>query len=196
MCSWCYAFKKDYDKLKKNLPSNIELINIVGGLAKETDESMPKEMQEKIASIWHEIEKTTGTKFNHDFWKNCKPRRATYLACKAVISAKEQNRENEMIDAIQTAYYQKAQNPSDEDTLISLAKDLNLDMNIFQNDLKSEKIEVLFQNDLQKRRELKVFSFPSLILQYKKELYPINIKYNEVDKILKQIENLSTNVYF
>jgi len=196
MCSWCYAFKKDYDKLKKNLPSNIELINIVGGLAKETDESMPKEMQEKIASIWHEIEKTTGTKFNHDFWKNCKPRRATYLACKAVISAKEQNRENEMIDAIQTAYYQKAQNPSDEDTLISLAKDLNLDMDIFQNDLKSEKIEVLFQNDLQKRRELKVFSFPSLILQYKKELYPINIKYNEVDKILKQIENLSTNVYF
>lgn len=196
MCSWCYAFKKDYDKLKKKLPSNIELINIVGGLAKDTNEPMPKDMQEKIESVWYEIEKMTGAKFNHDFWRKCEPRRSTYLACKAVISAKEQDKENEMIDAIQEAYYQKAQNPSDEETLIALANSLNLDVNKFTSDLKSQKIEELFQNDLEKRRDLKVFSFPSLILQYKKELYPINIKYNDVNKLLKQIENLSSNIYF
>ena len=96
-----------------------------------------------------------------------------------------------MIDAIQKAYYQKEQNPSDEETLIALAKDLNLDSVKFANDLKSQKIEELFQNDLEKRRELKVFSFPSLILQYKKELYPINIKFNDVNALIKQIENLS-----
>ncbi len=196
MCSWCYAFKKDYDELKKKLPANIEVINLVGGLAKDTDEPMPKEMQEKISSIWYEIEKVIGVKFNHDFWIKCKARRATYLACKAVICAKEQKKENEMIDAIQEAYYQKAQNPSDEETLITLAKDLNLDLEKFINDLKSEKIEELFQNDLEKRKELKVFSFPSLVLQYKKELYPINIKFNDVDTLVKQIENLSSNIYF
>ncbi|WP_428025865.1 DsbA family protein [Arcobacter sp.] len=196
MCSWCYAFKKDYDKLKKRLPSNIEVINIVGGLAKDTNEPMPKEMQEKIASIWHEIEKMTGTKFNHKFWKECSPRRSTYLACKAVLSAKEQNKENEMIDAIQRAYYQKAQNPSDEEILVNIANELLLDKDKFITDLKSEKIEKLFQDDLEKRRELKVFSFPSLVLQYKKELYPINIKYNKVDEMLRQIENLSSNIYF
>lgn len=196
MCSWCYAFKKDYDKLKEQLPANIEVINIVGGLAEDTDELMPSDMQKKIASIWHEIEKLTGTRFNHDFWEKCEPRRSTYLACKAVISAKEQNKENEMIEAIQEAYYQKAKNPSDEETLVSLAKDLNLDVKQFTSDLKSEKIEKLFLSDLEKRRELKVFSFPSLVLQYKKELYPINIKYNDVNKLLSQIENLSSNVYF
>ncbi|WP_428025295.1 DsbA family protein [Arcobacter sp.] len=196
MCSWCYAFKKDYVKLKKRLPSNIEVINIVGGLAKDTNEPMPKEMQEKIASIWHEIEKMTGTKFNHKFWEECSPRRSTYLACKAVLCAKEQNKENEMIDAIQRAYYQKAQNPSDEETLVNIANELLLDKDKFIADLKSEKIEKLFQDDLEKRRELKVFSFPSLVLQYKKELYPINIKYNKVDEMLRQIENLSSNIYF
>ena len=196
MCSWCYAFKKDYDKLKKKLPSNIEIINIVGGLAKETNEVMPKDMQEKIESIWYEIEKLTGTKFNHDFWKLCVPRRSTYLACKAVVCAKEENKEHEMIDAIQEAYYQKAQNPSDENTLINLAINLGMDKIKFKDNLRSEKIEQLFQENLEKRRKLKVFSFPSLVLQYKKELYPINIEYNNVEKIVKQIENLSSNIYF
>ena len=196
MCSWCYAFKKDYDLLKMKLPSNIEIINIVGGLAKETNEVMPKDMQEKIESIWYEIEKLTGTKFNHDFWKLCVPRRSTYLACKAVLCAKEENKENEMIDAIQEAYYQKAQNPSDENTLINLAMNLGMDKIKFKDNLRSEKIEQLFQENLEKRRKLKVFSFPSLVLQYKKELYPINIEYNNVEKIVKQIENLSSNIYF
>ena len=196
MCSWCYAFKKDLDNLKKKLPKNIEIINILGGLAKDTDEIMPKEMQEKIQTVWYDIEKFTGAKFNHDFWRLCKPRRSTYPACKAVLCAKEQNMEDEMINAIQKAYYLEAKNPSDEETLISLAQDLKLDIEKFSNDLKSERIEQLFQKDLEKRRELKVFNFPSLILQYKKELYPINIEYNNVNNILKHIENLSSNIYF
>ncbi len=196
MCSWCYAFKKEFDNLKKRLPTNIEVINILGGLAKESDEIMPKEMQEKIQAIWYDIEKFTGTKFNHDFWKLCKPRRSTYPACKAVLCAKEQNMEDEMINAIQKAYYLEAKNPSDKETLITLAKELELDIEKFTNDLTSEKIEQLLQKELNKRRELKVNSFPSLVLQYKKELYPINIQYNNVEKILSQIENLSSNIYF
>jgi len=196
MCSWCYAFKKDYDEIKKLLPANIEIQNILGGLAKDTNEIMPKQMQEKIESIWYDIEKFTGTKFNHDFWKVCKARRSTYLACKAVICAKEQNMENEMIDAIQKAYYLEAKNPSDEDTLISLAKKLNLDIEKFRSELRSEKIELLFQEDLSKRRKLNVYSFPTLLLQYKKEIYPIKIEYNNPKKILEQIIDLSTNRYF
>jgi putative protein-disulfide isomerase len=196
MCSWCYAFKKDYDKLKTKLPNNIEIINLVGGLAKDSNEDMPKDMQKKLESIWYDIENMTGTKFNHDFWKECKPRRSTYMSCRAVIAAKEENKEDEMINAIQRAYYQEAKNPSNQDTLIKLAIEIGLDGKKFENDLNSEKIELLFQKDLQKRKELKVFSFPSLVLQYKKELYPINIKFNDVDKILEQIEDLSSNIYF
>lgn len=56
MCSWCYAFKQSYDELVSLLPTNVQVENIVGGLAKETDELMPKEMCEKIESIWYEIE--------------------------------------------------------------------------------------------------------------------------------------------
>ena len=188
MCSWCYAFKSTLETLKKHLDSNIKIVNVVGGLAPHSDEIMPKDMQEKIENIWYEIEEVTGTKFNHDFWKKCIPRRSTYLACEATILARYENKEEEMINAIQEAYYQKAMNPSDATTLISLAKQIGMDEKKFEEDLKSQKIEDDLQNELNFRRSLHVKTFPSLILEYKKELYPINIKYNDYEAMLNQIK--------
>lgn len=196
MCSWCYAFKPTLDELRKNLNNNIKLVHVVGGLAKHSDEIMPKDMQEKIESIWYEIEDVVGTKFNHNFWKVCKPRRSTYLACQATMLARYENKEDEMIEAIQEAYYQKAQNPSDISTLINLAKQIGMNEKKFEEDLKSEKIEIDLQNELNLRRSLYVRTFPSLILKYKKELYPINIKYNDYKSMLDQINNMVENSYF
>ena len=196
MCSWCYAFKPTLEKLKKYLDSNIKIVNVVGGLAPHSNEIMPKEMQEKIENIWYEIEEVTGTKFNHDFWKKCAPRRSTYLACEATMLARYENKENEMIEAIQEAYYQKALNPSDATTLINLAKQIGMDDKKFEEDLKSQKIEEDLHNELNFRRSLHVKTFPSLILKYKKELYPINIKYNDHESMLTQIKNMTENTYF
>ena len=196
MCSWCYAFRETLNELKKHLDSNVKIVNVVGGLAAHSDEIMPKEMQEKIENIWYEIQEVTGTKFNHDFWKKCLPRRSTYLACQATILARYENKEEEMIEAIQEAYYQKALNPSDATTLITLAKQIGMDEKKFEEDLKSQKIEEDLQNELNFRRSLYVKTFPSLILKYKKELYPINIKYNDYESMLNQIKDMTENSYF
>ena len=196
MCSWCYAFKPTLDELRKKLNSNIKIINVVGGLAKHSDEVMPKDVQEKIENIWYEIKRVVGTKFNHDFWKKCIPRRSTYLACQATILARYENKEDEMIEAIQNAYYLNAQNPSDASTLIILAKQIGMNEKKFEKDLKSDKIEEDLQNELNFRRSLNVKNFPSLILKYKKELYPINIKYNDYKSMLEQINDMVENSYF
>jgi len=196
MCSWCYAFKPTLDELRKKLNSNIKIINVVGGLAKHSNEVMPKDVQEKIENIWYEIKRVVGTKFNHDFWKKCIPRRSTYLACQATILARYENKEDEMIEAIQNAYYLNAQNPSDASTLIMLAKQIGMDEKKFEEDLKSDKIEEDLQNELNFRRSLNVKNFPSLILKYKKELYPINIKYNDYKSMLEQINDMVENSYF
>ena len=196
MCSWCYAFKPTLDELKRNLDTNIKIQHVVGGLAKHSDEIMPEDMQDKIQNIWFEIEKTVGTKFNHDFWNKCLPRLSTYLACQATMLARYDNKEDEMIEAIQKAYYQNAQNPSDASTLIKLAKQIGMDEKKFEEDLKSEKIENDLQNELNFRRSIHVRAFPSLVLKYKKELYPINIKFNDYKSMLDQINNMVENTYF
>ena len=196
MCSWCYAFKPTLDELRKNLNDNIKIVHVVGGLAKHSNEDMPIQQQNTIQNIWYQIEDQVGSKFNHDFWKDCKPRRSTYLSCQATMLARYANKEDEMIEAIQKAYYQEAKNPSDASTLIELAKNIGMDYKQFEEDLKSEKIELDLQEELNLRRSLHVNSFPSLVLKYKKETYPINIKFNDYEFMLKQINNMSENTYF
>lgn len=196
MCSWCYAFEPTFDKLRENLNDNIKVVHVVGGLAKHTDEPMSLDMRKKIEDIWYEIQKEVGTKFNHDFWKNCTPKRSTYLACKATMIARVYDKEDEMIKAIQEAYYQRALNPSEVDTLVQLSKELGIDENEFKEKLLSQEAEDNLQDELNLRRSLYVRSFPSLVLKYKKELYPINIKYNDYNSMLKQINDMVENSYF
>ncbi|MAC84857.1 MAG: DsbA family protein [Arcobacter sp.] len=196
MCSWCYAFKPTLDELRKNLKDNIKLVHVVGGLAKHSNEDMPLNQQEMISNIWYEIEAKVGTKFNHDFWKNCKPRRSTYLSCQATMLARYDNKEEEMIEAIQEAYYLKAMNPSDSSTLVQLAKQIGMDEVKFEKDLHSEKIEKDLMDELNLRRSINVRSFPSLVLKYKKETYPINIQFGDYKAMLAQIEDMIENTYF
>jgi putative protein-disulfide isomerase len=196
MCSWCYAFKPTLDKLRAQLKANVKIVHVVGGLAAHSDEAMPLDQQEMIENIWYEIEKKVGTKFNHDFWRNNNPRRSTYLSCQATMLARYESKEDKMIEAIQNAYYLKAMNPSDASTLIQCADEIGMDKNKFEEDLKSEKIEEDLMNELDLRRSLKVRSFPSLVLKYKRELYPINIQFGDEKTMLEQIENMTENTYF
>ncbi|NQY22203.1 MAG: DsbA family protein [Campylobacteraceae bacterium] len=196
MCSWCYAFSKTFKILKEKLSNDINIVYIAGGLAANTDEPMQKEMALNIENIWKTIEKQTNTSFNYDFWKNNTPKRSTYLSCQAVIAAKLQNKESEMLEKIQEFYYLKALNPSNEDILTKAALEINLDINKFKIDLYSKEVENLLLKDFKKRDSLSVRSFPSLVLQYKKEAYPINISFDDTKGMINQINDLSTNVYF
>ena len=53
-----------------------------------------------------------------------------------------------------------------------------------------EKIEKDLMDELNLRRSLHVRSFPSLVLKYKKETYPINIKFGDHKEMLAQIEDM------
>jgi putative protein-disulfide isomerase len=100
---------------------------------------MPKGMQQFLQQTWKRIEQQLGTPFNHEFWHTAQPRRSTYPACRAVLVARQHNKENEMLYAIQTAYYLNAQNPSDISTLASLAEQIGLEKTYSLKKLKVKK---------------------------------------------------------
>jgi len=189
MCSWCYAFSPIWKELFENLDKNIHIRYIYGGLAPHSDEPMPKEMQEILRNTWKNIQNRVGTQFNFDFWTTCKPRRSTYLACQACVVARRYGKEYEMIQAIQYEYYQNASNPSNKDTLIKAAKNIELDIEKFSVDLESKKIIDLLQDDLKIRRELGVNGFPSLLLQVNNTFHSIAIDFKDYKKILKHISS-------
>ena len=190
MCSWCWGFNKTWEQVKNSLPNSINVQYILGGLAPDSNEPMPSEMREYIQMNWRKIQqKIPGTEFNYTFWGNCRPKRSTYPACRAVIAVKNQNSDLEqtMVKLIQQAYYLEAKNPSEDDVLISLAKTLDLDIKQFTQDLNSESTQQLLSDDIALMQSLGVSSFPSLVLQTTNGIKSITIDYNNPKLILNQI---------
>lgn len=193
MCSWCYAFNSSLSAMRKELPSNIRIINVLGGLAADTTEPMPLDLQNAIQQAWQRIEQTIPSiRFNFDFWSLNTPLRSTYPACRAVLAARLQGIEFEpkILQAIQSAYYQKAMNPSLQITLETCAAEIRLDTAKFVKDLSSPAIENELKSEIQLARSMNVNSYPSLRLLHKDEQFSISVDYLNHRTMMKEIANI------
>lgn len=192
MCSWCWGFSQALNKLLADLPEDVTVQRLLGGLAPDNDLPMPESMQEYIKRNWSRIEdKINGVRFNYDFWSECTPRRSTYPACRAVIAARKQGQENDkkMTEAIQQAYYKEARNPSNNSTLIELAKELNLSVSEFEKDLLSDETQKILVEEINFSRGLFAESYPNLVLKTDDGVYSIHIDYSNSDVMLDEILN-------
>ena len=192
MCSWCWGFSRTLNELLASLPDEIEVRRLLGGLAPDTDSPMPVSMQQHIKNNWTRIEDTIpDVKFNFDFWTKNSPRRSTYPACRAVIAARQQGEEKDilMTKAIQKAYYKQARNPSNDITLIELAGELNLSVEKFKKDLNLNETHERLIEEINMAREIYADSFPNLVLKVESEFVSIPVDYNNSKIMLEAINN-------
>ena len=191
MCSWCWGFEKTRKRLLEKLPSSIEVVRLLGGLAPDTREPMQGQMREYLQQTWHRIQqRIPGTEFNFDFWTACTPRRSTWPACRAVIAARGQGGEYDerMTRAIQEAYYLRAQNPSDEAVLIALADELALDSGRFVDTLRAPATRAELDAEMRQGRAMNATGFPSLVLEIDGACSPVPIDYTNADVMLETIQ--------
>ena len=187
MCSWCWGYRPAWEKLRSNLPGGIIVNNVLGGLAPDNADPMPAELQAQIQGHWRRIRQMLGTEFNFDFWTLCEPRRSTYPACRAVLAAGRQQREEDMILAIQQAYYLRAMNPSDDETLVQLAGELGLDTDRFTTDLNAAGTHDALLGQVHKARQWRVPGFPSLVLETPDSVHHIALDYKDYRVSLEAI---------
>ncbi|MRI35187.1 DsbA family protein [Endozoicomonas sp. OPT23] len=195
MCSWCWGYRPTWLALKEQLAEQIPELTIeyqLGGLAPDSDVPMPEDMQQFLAKTWHKIEEQLGTEFNHAFWQECQPRRSTYPACRACLIAREFGVEQQMIFALQQAYYLQAKNPSDHDTLIDAAVSVGIDKTLFIDRLSSAELNQAFMTELDTVRQLPIRGFPSLVLQANGQYIGIPLDYHNpktsVDAITQALQ--------
>ncbi|WMP16228.1 DsbA family protein [Thiothrix lacustris] len=191
MCSWCYAFRPIWMQIQQQLPATIRVQYVLGGLAPDSDQPMPPETRAYVQSQWHKIiQSVPGTVFNFAFWEQCQPRRSTYPACRAVLLAREQGQDGEiaMIHAIQDAYYQHAQNPSDTDTLCALAQQIGLDVAAFARNLNAETTQQALLAEMALARRIGGNSFPSLFLQRDGKIRRVAHDYTNAGRVLAEIK--------
>jgi putative protein-disulfide isomerase len=193
MCSWCWGFRPTFERLCGELPGGIDVVWLLGGLAPDSDQPMPPEMQARLQDTWRRIQqRIPGTRFNFDFWRDCRPRRSTWPACRAVIAARtlEPALETDMVHAIQRAYYLEARNPSDPETLARLARELGLDVDEFSGLLDAPKTQSTLREEIEQSRRLGVHGFPSLRLQIGESHWPVPVDYTDAGTMLETIRAL------
>lgn len=190
MCSWCWGYRPVSDRLQEALPSRFRLEKVLGGLAPDSDKPMPDELKQKLPQTWRRIHDMLGTKFNFDFWTACAPRRSTYPACRAVIAADYQNAGEQMIDAIQRAYYLRAMNPSDIETLETLAAELDLNVEKFAASIRSVETEEELKRQVTFARRAPISGFPSLCLDIDGQLVPVVQDYRSHETTIEHAEQL------
>ncbi len=167
MCSWCWGFSASWQRLSAALPRHIGVRRLLGGLAADSCAPMAADMQRHLQGVWRTIEANIpGAHFNHDFWRLCQPRRATYPACRAVIAARQQGAHHDaaMTAAIQRGYYLEARNPSDAAVLLEFAAALGLDSAQFESALHAASTQQQLEQEIATTRDLGVHGFPALLL--------------------------------
>ena len=194
MCSWCWGFRRTFEQLCASLPQHVSVTRLLGGLAPDSDQPMPADMQTRLQQTWLRIQqRIPGTRFNFDFWQACDPRRSTWPACRAVIAAREFDTvlETAMIAAIQRAYYLEARNPSDINTLVSLAEHLGIDGMAFAQRLDAPETQATLADEIAQTRSMGADSFPSLRLQTGDSLWPVPVDYTDAGAMLATIQALN-----
>ena len=179
MCSWCWGYTPTWQRLQKELGSDVDIIYGLGGLAEDSDVIMPKAMQAFLQQTWRKIAQQLGTEFNFDFWLYCQPRRSTFPACRAALVAREFGKEQEMLAAIHHAYYLQARNPSNIDTLQLLANDIGLDDNDFLQKMNSQSVDDALKAEISKMRSMPINGFPALVLVKEQVFTSIPVDYKD-----------------
>jgi len=201
MCSWCWGYRDSWIKLSQALQSDgLEVRYQLGGLAPDSDLLMPADLQQTLQNIWHKIHSQLGTQFNFDFWTECKPQRSTYPACRACLIARSDNKENEMLFAIQQAYYLQAKNPSLTVVLSELAAQLGFDQAWFEQQLSDDLINQQLIEEINSSRQLPIQGFPSLVVSVNGQNIPVGIDYldwqktyTQITKVIKSVHKLNLN---
>lgn len=187
MCSWCWGYRESWLKLVNRLDGEVTIRYQLGGLAPDSSIEMPISLQQNLQVIWRNIHEQLGTEFNFDFWTLCSPMRSTYPACRACLIARADNKESDMLFAIQQAYYLQAKNPSLNETLIELAGQVGLDKQCFEAQLSDEALNQALFEEITQCRQLPINGFPSLVLALGDELVPIDVNYLDWQKTYKEI---------
>ncbi len=196
MCSWCWAFRPVLMQLTERLPPDVKLEKLLGGLAPDSNTPMPLEMRRYLQATWKRIQhKLPATEFNFNFWSQCEPKRSTWPACRAVIAAREEGDDfaDKMTLAIQQAYYLQAENPSELQTLVTLAARIGLDKKRFERTISSLEISIQLEREINQSRGMGATSFPSLVLQEEQSHWPVVLDYHSVEPILENLDGISNS---
>lgn len=197
MCSWCFGFAPELEKLQAAIAGKLQLEIVMGGLRTgDSSQTLTPDFAQELAHHWQKVTSTTGQTFNHDFLNQAEGFvYDTEPACRAVTLMGEAKPEHQLayLVAIQRAFYQDNLDITQPQVLADIASEW-LDQSFFADLFDSEAIIEATQQDFEMSRMWQVFSYPTLVYSSGERMIMLSQGYAKCDALLQGIINIEASL--
>lgn len=192
LCPECWSLEPYLKKLSVEYGEFFTIRPIISGHLNALNKDK-FDKPKKLKDIWDKTAKRTGMSCDGDLWID-NPVSSPWFASLAIKAAELQGKKagKLFLRKVQENLFLRKRNISDEEVLFAIAKEVNIDLQEFENDLYSASAKKAFQGDLKLTKEMEVDYIPTIVFfnQVVEEqgikisgLYPYDIYV----KVLKQM---------
>lgn len=165
MCSWCWGFSPVIEQVQKTFAQEIDFRLVLVPFRIDTVEPMNEKLRNYVLEQWHKVHETTAQSFEFTFKMPKYFVYNTMPACLAIKAFTIQQPKNELkyLNTIHEAFYTKNIDVTNEKILINLAKNYEIEIDSFVEDINSTNIRTLLQKDFNYCQQLGANAYPTLI---------------------------------
>jgi len=165
MCSWCWGFEPELQRLTGLSAGRAHFHVIMGGLRPGTRTPWDAPMRSYIRHHWEEVQAKTGQPFDFARFNDPGFIYDTEPACRAVTTARHLNpqRALAMYEALQRAFYAENKDINSPDVLAELASQIGLDGGQFLSQFHADDARKQVAFDFKRTQAFGVQGFPSVL---------------------------------
>lgn len=197
MCSWCYGFGPELQKLLDSHPTKFSLTIIPGGLRPDETQPMSGQMAREIGTHWKHVQKASGLNFYYNFF-NDNPAFVydTTPACKAVVTVSLIQPELTFVylKELQNRFYAKGENPTRMETFLKAASSTGVLETNFQKQWELDQSELETRRGFSMAAELGIRGYPTLCLRVENRLMLIAHGFLPITELTERTDALLENI--
>ncbi len=189
MCSWCYGFTPELQKIKEAFPK-VHFRMVMGGLRAHGQESM-EDLSSFLWEHWKEVQKASGQKFNFAILKSSNFYYDTEPACRAVALVRMlfPEKEYDFFTALQYEFYHDNRDPTELETFVNVLIKLKLSPNEFEKQFKKQETKEIVEEDFKIAGALQATGFPSLFAVINGKYYKVTSGYQKAEKLINLLRD-------
>ena len=185
MCSWCWGFAPELDKLVKAYPT-LELTIVLGGLRPgEAAAPLDDTLRPYLKHHWEEVAKASGQSFNFASLERENWTYDTELPARAVVAMRQLAPEHSFgfFKRLQEAFYADALDITSVEVYPDLLEPYGLDSTAFLNLMLSDPVKEETYDDFATSRGWGINGFPSTVLQQGENLRLLSSGYQPFERL-------------
>lgn len=191
MCSWCYGFGPELNKLLER-QGDAQLSLVMGGLRAGNTKIMDAKLKATLHEHWRHVHEASGLPFAADAMAQPGFIYDTEPACRAVVAVRERaaDRALDYFHAVQKAFYAEARDVTQGEVLAEVALAVGLPSDEFLAAWHAAPIHAATQQDFATTQRWGITGFPTLVLEHGGKLHAVTVGYTKADDLFARMAEI------